>query len=98
MARGDINTVIYIIIESKMETFHTNNTAPNKSYIRLRSVLTFVGIVTAIICLLVSLKEIHSADGLESRALQSMETPKLVNAELLANAVSTVWSFGGRIN
>jgi hypothetical protein len=81
-----------------METLHTNSTAPNKTYIRLRSVLTFVGIVTAIICLLVSLKEIHSTDGLESRAPRSLETPNLVNAELLANAVSKVWSFQDRIN
>jgi hypothetical protein len=81
-----------------METLHTNNIARNKSNILLRSVLPLVGIVIAVICSLVSLKEIHSAKRVEASAPRSMETPKFGKINLLVNTASTIWSFRDRIN
>jgi hypothetical protein len=80
-----------------METPHTSNTSRNKSISLLRSVLPLVGIVIAVICSLVSLKEIHSAERAEIRAPRLIETPKLIRADLLVNAATTMWSFGDRI-
>jgi hypothetical protein len=81
-----------------METPHTNNASRNKSTLFLRSVLPLVGIVIAVICSLVSLKEIHSAERVEIRAPRLIETPKLIRADLLVNAATTIWSLGDRIH
>ena len=76
-----------------METLHNISTARNKSHFRLRSALILAGIVIAIICSLVSLKDIHSAKGAETRALGSIGIPAFVNTDFLVNAALTDFGF-----
>jgi hypothetical protein len=92
------STVIYIIITNKMETLHTNSPAKSKSHFQVRSILIVAGIVIAIICSLVSLKEIHSADSTEATVLGSIETPSFVNTDVVMNTASAIVSFGDRIS
>jgi hypothetical protein len=98
MARRGSSTVIYIIITNKMETLHTISPEKNKSHFQFRSILIVAGIVIAIICSLVSLKEIHAAENTEASVPRSIETPSFVNAELVMNTASAIVSFGDRIS
>jgi hypothetical protein len=81
-----------------METPHTNNASRNKSTLFLRSVLPLVGIVIAVICSLVSLKEIHSTERVEANAPRLIEASRFVKVDLLVNAATTIWSLGDRIH
>ena len=69
-----------------METLNNTNNAPYQSNIsaRVRSVLTIAGIVTAIICSLILLKDIHSVAPESIRLSGSIEGPDVVNTDLLA--------------
>ena len=92
MAGAHSIAVIYIIIANKMKTLLNISTARNKSYIaRVRSVLTFVGIVTAIICSLVLLQDVNAAERSgEVSGPRSMETSKFGNVQLLVKAAATM--------
>lgn len=85
-------TVIYIIIDNKMKTSPIS-TNPNQSHIpaQVRSALTLIGIVTAIICSLVFLQDVYSAENVEAGSLRSMDASKVVNVEMVAKAASIVW-------
>jgi hypothetical protein len=76
-----------------MKTLSNISTLPNTSQIsaQVRSVLTIVGIVIAIICSLVFLKEIYSS-GIMGSPVRSMEVSKIVNVEMVVKAASNVLS------
>jgi hypothetical protein len=94
MAGERFTHVIYIIIAGKMKTIHNTSKAQNKSHIRarVRSVLTVVGIITAIICSVVLLQDSHSAERAEVGVPNLMEASRFITADVLANVGSTIWS------
>jgi hypothetical protein len=81
-----------------METSNNISSARNNSNIGLRSVLALVGIAIAIICSLVSLKDLHSSERSESHASRSTEPAKFMKADVLAKAMSVLVTFTDRIN
>lgn len=87
MAGGGFLRVIYIIIASQMETLNTFSPA------RSKSVLTLVGIVTAIICSLVFFNESHSSASAETRAPKAVEISNFGKATLFVKAASIVGLF-----
>jgi hypothetical protein len=79
-----------------METLHTTNTSNSNLQFRLRSILIVAGIVTAVICSLVSMNDIQLSEDVKANS--PMERPTLTNANMLVNAALTIWSYAGRIN
>jgi hypothetical protein len=71
-----------------MEKLH--DTTRNKS--RIRSLLTAAGLVTAIIGSLVLLRDLNAMETVEIHMPGVTKTSKIINADLLINATSTVWS------
>ena len=82
-----------------METLHNISSAGNKSHIsvRVRSVLTLVGIVTAIICALVFFEELHATERAETSSPKPAIS-KVVNGNLIVKAASSIWSFRKQLN
>lgn len=56
----------------------------------LRSIALVTGVVIAIICAVVSLKNFNSVENSEASALGSLETPSFAQANFLVNTASKV--------
>jgi hypothetical protein len=94
MAGGAFCCVIYIINHKQMKTTYNISTTNRKSAInaRVRSVMTLVGIITAIICSVILVQESGSTDRAEASIPTFIETSDLINTEMLANAGTAIWS------
>jgi hypothetical protein len=83
-----------------METRHNISNTRNKSHIdtRVRTVVTLVGMVIAIMCSVVLLTDLHAAGRVEASVPEHIETKNFVKVDLLIKlkniaAASTKWSF-----
>lgn len=74
-----------------MKTPHNAIKTGNKS--RVRSLLAMVGVVTAILGSLVFLHDFYGNAHVEASVPRVMATAKIINADLLIQATSTIWSF-----
>lgn len=73
-----------------MEKLRNTSTTGNKS--RIRSFLTVIGLVTAIIGSLVLLRDFYTTGTVAASASNPIKISKIINAHLPANAASTIWS------
>lgn len=73
-----------------MEKLHNTSTTANQS--RIRSFLTAVGLVTAIVGSMVLLQDLYATGAIETSMPNPVKTSKIINADLLFNTASTIWS------
>jgi hypothetical protein len=71
-------------------TFTTNNKTNIKA--RVRSILTIVGIVTAIIWSVILFQQSDTMDHAEASIPDLIDASDFINTEMLANAGTTIWS------
>ena len=73
------------------------STAQPEPHSRFRSALIVAGIVTAIICSLVSMKDIRYAENEGAKGLGTPDKSVFANVDLVVNAAYVVGALGDRI-